>query len=127
MIYHPVISSIGASNTTMPNLSRPSSYMKSTLKQKIPKVTWHFIALMWRQTGVSVIRVLVNRGAPLEETNNWYHTPLFVAVMANNLEVAEFLISRGAQIAIEAEQKGGPLHRACRTWPSSCAKRGLPT
>jgi ankyrin repeat protein len=66
------------------------------------------------ETDVSVIMLLVNRGVPLEETNIWWLTPLCIAAEKNNFEVAEFLVSSGAKINIEAGDFGGPFHRACR-------------
>ncbi|KAI6086021.1 ankyrin repeat-containing domain protein [Hypoxylon rubiginosum] len=67
----------------------------------------------WK-TSLSVIRLLVNHNAPLEVTNDWYQTPLCIAAMENNLTASDFLISRGANINIEAGRRGGPLHRACK-------------
>ncbi|KAK4219692.1 ankyrin repeat-containing domain protein [Rhypophila decipiens] len=66
------------------------------------------------ETDVLLLRLLVNRGTPIDNTNDWEQTPLCVAVMEENLKAAEFLISRGVQLNIKAGQRGGPLHRACR-------------
>ncbi|KAI1747319.1 ankyrin repeat-containing domain protein [Xylaria castorea] len=61
---------------------------------------------------VSLIKLLVNRGASLQ-IRGWGYMPLDLAIALGYTEVAEYLISSGAGLNIVGNMQGGPLHAAC--------------
>lgn len=64
------------------------------------------------ETPVSFIRLLINAGADPEICNKSGWTPICMAVIANNIDVVKYLLSKKVRVNIAAEN-GGPLHLAC--------------
>lgn len=70
------------------------------------------------QTTVSSVKLLLRRGAsvdPKTDAKAPSHTPLLSAVSAGNYEVAEYLVSSGANVNAKGEDFGSILHAACRS------------
>lgn len=65
-------------------------------------------------TPVSLIRLMINAGANLEIPNNARNTPLCTAVLRNNVEVVNYLVTKKARVNIIG-YNGGPLHLACHS------------
>ena len=66
------------------------------------------------RTGIEIVRALINRGASLSTADNEKESPLVKAVFCGNQEVAEFLISKGANVNDLGGFWGGVIHHACR-------------
>ncbi|KAI1129178.1 ankyrin repeat-containing domain protein [Nemania abortiva] len=65
-------------------------------------------------TSLENIKLLVRAGANINIMNSRKLTPLLVALLVSNEEVASYLIDRGADIK-KASDYGGPLHFACES------------
>lgn len=64
-------------------------------------------------TPVEVLQTLVNRGAPLDSSNQNKLTPLGVAVEKGNIGAARYFISKGVRVDILDPKFGSFLHLAC--------------
>ncbi|KAL6411623.1 ankyrin repeat protein [Ilyonectria robusta] len=64
-------------------------------------------------THVSLVQLLHRAKVPLDEANEDGYTPLAVAIMLGNAEVAEYLISWGASVNVFHPDFGSLLHLAC--------------
>ncbi|KAI1427614.1 ankyrin repeat-containing domain protein [Xylaria sp. FL1777] len=73
------------------------------------------------KTPVSLIKLLVNRGAGLDVRGR-RHVPLAYAISKGQTEIAEYLISAGAGLNIVNSMEGGPLHAACSVFNLSMVK-----
>ncbi|EXJ75790.1 uncharacterized protein A1O5_00297 [Cladophialophora psammophila CBS 110553] len=72
------------------------------------------VLLTRRNDDDSIVKAFVNRGADLESASNDGYTALCSAAWQDNLEIARYLILKGARINITGGPHGGPLIRACR-------------
>ncbi|KIW80115.1 hypothetical protein Z517_06730 [Fonsecaea pedrosoi CBS 271.37] len=72
------------------------------------------VLLTRREDDESIVKSFVNRGADLESASNDGYTALCSAAWQDNLEIARYLILKGARINITGGPHGGPLIRACR-------------
>ncbi|OAP61842.1 hypothetical protein AYL99_04045 [Fonsecaea erecta] len=72
------------------------------------------VLLTRREDDDSIVKAFVNRGADLESASNDGYTALCSAAWQDNLEIARYLILKGARINITGGPHGGPLIRACR-------------
>ena len=72
-------------------------------------------ALHWilSDTPISVVKLLVESGAPIDLINMKGYTPLTIAVDNDNVEVARYLILKKARLNIYSPRFGSILHLAC--------------
>ncbi|KAK3359599.1 ankyrin repeat-containing domain protein [Lasiosphaeria hispida] len=64
------------------------------------------------KTTVPVVKMLINRGAPVNDANDIKQTPLSRAVAIGNLEVAAYYLSLGADVNADIGKSCSPLHVA---------------
>ncbi|KAM0445935.1 hypothetical protein ACHAO4_009645 [Trichoderma viride] len=71
-----------------------------------------------QSTGLSLVQLLMDSGAPIDTPNAGGLTPLAIAVETKNIAAARFLISKGAQANVYNPSFGSLLHLACknRAW-----------
>ena len=70
------------------------------------------------ESDIAILRLLVHRGATVNTVDNRQETPLSMVVRSNDVQKAEFLVSKEANPnARLGYHEGTPLHRACR-WGS---------
>ncbi|KAH6984406.1 putative ankyrin repeat protein [Ilyonectria sp. MPI-CAGE-AT-0026] len=66
-----------------------------------------------KHTPVSVVKLLVEAGSPLDKPNDDNYTPLAMAVSKGNDAVAKYLIEQGASVNLFSPLFGSILHLAC--------------
>ncbi|KAH7120549.1 ankyrin repeat protein [Dactylonectria macrodidyma] len=64
-------------------------------------------------TPVSIVKLLVEAGAPLNKPDDDEYTPLAMAVSKENEAVAKYLIEKGASVHVFGPRFGSLLHLAC--------------
>ncbi|KAK0390548.1 hypothetical protein NLU13_0052 [Sarocladium strictum] len=64
-------------------------------------------------TSLAMVKSLVVAGAEIEALNNANHSPLIIAMEAGNIEVSEYLITKGANVNHHTPGFRTPLHIAC--------------
>ncbi|KAI1387300.1 ankyrin repeat protein [Hypoxylon trugodes] len=64
-------------------------------------------------TLLSIVKLLVEEGAPTDVENNEGYTPLAVAINENNIEVAKYLIEQNVNVNVYSSKFGSILHLAC--------------
>ncbi|HEV2601991.1 MAG TPA: ankyrin repeat domain-containing protein [Candidatus Babeliales bacterium] len=60
-------------------------------------------------TRLKVVQLLLDRGAPIESSDNGGRTPLMLAVAGGHLDAAKILLERGADITVRSRQGGNIL------------------
>jgi ankyrin repeat protein len=66
-------------------------------------------------TSLPAVKSLIGAGADIEAFNKAGATALIVALDCNNFDVAEYLITQGANVNHYSADHGTPLHVTCRT------------
>ena len=61
---------------------------------------------------VDVARLLLDRGAAIDEANAWTNNALHIACLRNHVEIATLLLDRGADVDTKSSTGDTPLHLA---------------
>ena len=72
----------------------------------------HFAAQHGSSNGTEILKFLLANGANIEAKNHIGQTPLFGAVIYDNLEGTKILIAHGAKVNVRQASGGTPLHAA---------------